>query len=196
MTGSGALPPQTLFNRISREQMNERHQRSWDRSNELHGDTTFVEVLCNAPEAYDWYNDRFYSELFYSGRVERKLVELVRLYLAGEHGCAACNRSDWQAALDAGYTEEQLEGLHDFENAPLEDREKALLTLANVMALTNAAMQVEPALYARLKKHFSDGELVEFGMIMAVLTGMAKFILAFDLLERLRSCPFTATRQT
>lgn len=187
--------PRTPFNRIDRAQMNARHQRSWDRSKQLHGDTTFVEVLCNAPEAYDWYNDSFYADLFYSDRVERKLVELVRLYLAGEHGCAACNRSDWQAALDAGYTEAQLDKLHDYENAPLQDREKALLALANVMALTNAAMQVEPALYSRLKEHFSDGELVEFGMIMAILTGMAKFILAFDLLERLHSCPFTAEQQ-
>ncbi|MAM59178.1 MAG: hypothetical protein CMN25_17845 [Salinicola sp.] len=60
------------------------------------------------------------------------------------------------------------------------------------MALTNAASQVDQILYERLKAHFSDAELVEFGMIMAILTGMAKFILAFDLLERLRICPFTA----
>jgi len=186
------MTPQTVFNRVPREEMNDRHRGSWDRSNELHGDTTFVEVLCNAPDAYDWYNDRFYQELFYSGRVERKLVELVRLYLAGEHGCAACNRSDWQAALDVGYTEEQLSSLHDFKNGPLAEREKALLELAQVMALTNAASQVDQVLYERLKAHFSDAELVEFGMIMAILTGMAKFILAFDLLERLRSCPFTA----
>lgn len=188
------MTPQTPFNRVPRAEMNERHRRSWDRSSELHGDTTFVEVLCNAPEAYDWYNDSFYAELFYSGRVERKLVELIRLYLAGEHGCAACNRSDWQAALDVGYTEEQLSALHSFEDAPLEEREKALLQLASTMALTNPAAQVEPALHDRLKAHFTDGELVEFGMIMAVLTGMAKFILAFDLLERLRSCPFTSAR--
>lgn len=186
------MRPSTPFGRVPRQDMCPRHQVSWDRSMDLHSDTTFVEVLCNSPEAYDWYNDRFYGELFYSGRLERKLVELVRLFLAGEHGCASCNRSDWSAALEAGYTEEQLAGLAAYEEAPLEEREKALLALAEVMALTNAPAMVEPQLYARLRRYFSDAELVEFGLIMAILTGMAKFILAYDLLERLKSCPFTA----
>ncbi|WP_374408080.1 carboxymuconolactone decarboxylase family protein [Pelagerythrobacter sp.] len=186
-----AMSPDTLFERVNREAMSDRHKASWDRSKELHGDTTFVEVLANAPDAYDWYNDAFYRDLFYSGRVDRKLVELVRLYLAGRHGCASCNRSDWAAALAAGYTEEQLDSLHDPENGPFEEREKAILALASVMSLANAADVVEPDLHARLRTSFSTGELVEFGMIMAILTGMAKFILAFDLLERLKSCPFT-----
>lgn len=182
--------PQTPFNRVPREAMNARHQGSWDRSQELHGDTSFVEVMTNAPQVYDWYNDAFYRDLFASGRLDPKLVELVRLHLAGRHGCASCNRSDWAAAIAAGYSEEQLNALSDYENGPFEERERAILALADVMALDNAAAVVTPELYDRFKRSFSDAELVEFGVIMAVLTGMAKFILAFDLLERLRTCPF------
>lgn len=44
---------------------------------------------------------------------------------------------------------------------------------------------------ARLRRHFSDAELVELGVIMAVLCGMAKMIFAYDLVEKEDYCPFT-----
>jgi alkylhydroperoxidase family enzyme len=71
------------------------------------------------------------------------------------------------------------------------EAEKAALALADVMVLTNSKGAVSPALYQRLKRSFSDADLVELGMIMAVLCGMAKFIFAFDLVEKEDYCPFT-----
>jgi len=58
------------------------------------------------------------------------------------------------------------------------------------MALTNARGHITPALYARLRAHFTDGELVELGVILAVLCGMAKMVFAFDLVEKMDSCPY------
>lgn len=182
--------PETVFNRIARNQLDPKLQAIWDTSETLHGDTTFIEVLGNAPQAAHWYMDSFYRDLFYSGRVDRKILELVRLRLANIHGCAFCNRSDRIAAVAAGLSEAEVDAIGDYKNGPFDEAQKAILELADVMALTNAKGAVSRPLYDRLKEHFTDGELVEIGMIMAVLAGMAKFIFAYDLVEKEDYCPF------
>jgi AhpD family alkylhydroperoxidase len=161
----------------------------------LHGDATFTEVLGNAPHMYDWYLQDFYRKVFYSGRLPRRLVELVRLRLANVHGCAFCNRSDRIAALQAGISEAEIAALPSYETGPFSDAEKAALALADVMVLTNPKGMVSRALYARARTHFTDGEMVELGMIMAVLCGMAKFIFAYDLVEKEDTCPFLPAAQ-
>jgi AhpD family alkylhydroperoxidase len=165
-------------------------QASWDDASALHGDTTFIEVFGSAPHAYDWYVQEFYGKLFYGGRIARPVVELVRLRLANIHGCAFCNRADARAALAAGITQAQVDALDDYEQGPFTDAEKAALALADVMALTNPKGFVSRALHERVRQHFSDAEVVELGVIMAVLCGMAKMIFAYDLVEKEDSCPF------
>lgn len=185
------MKPNTPFQRVSRAEMAARHQQSWDRSLALHDDTTFVEVMANSPQAYDWYSEDFYRKLFHSGRIDRKLVELVRFKLANVHGCASCNRGDRIASLEAGLSEAQLDAIADYESGPFDEREKVALAFADVMVLTNPLGTVTPELYERAKRVLTDGELVELGLIMAVLAGVAKFIFAYDLLEKEPFCPFT-----
>jgi alkylhydroperoxidase family enzyme len=186
--------PNTPVNRVPREALAPHQQQSWDRSMSLHGDTTFVEVMANAPEVYDWYTQDFYQKLFYSGRVDKRLVELVRLKFANLHGCASCNRGDRIAAIEAGFTEEQLDAISDYENGPFSEREKAALMLADVLALTNPYGELTPEIYARARQSLTDAEIVELGLIMAVLAGVSKMIFAYDLLERTPTCPFTAKK--
>ena len=50
--------------------------------------------------------------------------------------------------------------------------------------------QLTPALYADLSVHFDDGEIFELGMVAAVLTGIAKMLFVYDLVEREAHCPF------
>ncbi|MBX3695426.1 MAG: carboxymuconolactone decarboxylase family protein [Steroidobacteraceae bacterium] len=182
--------PDTPLARLSREQLPEHMRDAWDQALQLHGDATFVEVFGHAPHVYDWYLEEYYRKLFYSGRIERSVVELVRLRLANVHGCAFCNRSDTLAALAGGVPQAKIDALADYEAGPFTDREKAALALADVMVLTNTRGHITPDLYKRLRAYYSDGELVELGVIMAVLCGMAKMVFAFDLVEKMDSCPY------
>ena len=52
------------------------------------GDATFIQTAANAPEVLHWYYDEFCDKLFYGGRVEIRLKELIRLKLGKIHGCA------------------------------------------------------------------------------------------------------------
>jgi AhpD family alkylhydroperoxidase len=184
------MKPDTPLTRVPRDSLPSHMQASWNDAQALHGDTTFIEVFGNAPHVYDWYLNDFYKKLFYGGRIPRAVVELVRLRLANVHGCAFCNRADTRAALAAGVTQEQVTALGDYEQGPFTDQEKSALALADVMALTNPRGNVSRELYARLRRHFSDTALVELGVIMAVLCGMAKMIFAYDLVEKMDTCPF------
>mgnify|MGYP003530341889 CR=1 FL=1 len=183
------LLPDTPLKRVAREELPQHMQKAWDQSLALHGDTTFIEVFGHAPQAYDWYLQDFYSKFFYSGRIERSVVELVRLRLANIHGCAFCNRGDTLAAREAGVPQAQIDALAEYETGPFSEREKCALALADVMALTNTRGRITTALHGRLAAQFTDGELVELGVIMAMLCGMAKMIFAFDLVEKMPSCP-------
>ena len=49
--------------------------------------------------------------------------------------------------------------------------------------------QLTPALYASLRNHFDDGEIFELGLIAGILTGAAKFLFVFDLVEKEANCP-------
>ncbi len=50
-------------------------------------DARFVEAGANAPELLDWYFNSFYAKVFYGGRVEPRIKELLRLKLSKTHGC-------------------------------------------------------------------------------------------------------------
>ncbi|MCW1383806.1 carboxymuconolactone decarboxylase family protein [Novosphingobium sp. KCTC 2891] len=188
------MKPQTPFTRIGRAALSPAMQASWDRAMDLHGDATFTEVMGNAPDVYAWYSQDFYAKLYASGRLEPSLVEIVRLRFANVHGCAACSRGDRIAAMAAGVSAEQVDAITRWQDGPFSARERGALELADVMVLTNPTGMVTADIYARLKECFSDGELVELGVIMAVLGGMAKFVYAFDLLERMDTCPFTGAK--
>jgi len=184
------MQPDTPLARLTRDELPESMRAAWDAAQKLHGDTTFVEVFGQAPQVFDWYLTEFYQKLFYGGRIERSIVELVRLRLANVHGCAFCNRSDTLAALAAGVPQAQIDALADYESGPFSEKERAALALADVMALTNPRGHITREIYARARAVFTDGELVELGVIMAVLCGMAKMIFAYDLVEKMDSCPF------
>jgi hypothetical protein len=58
------------------------------------------------------------------------------------------------------------------------------------MSLGNSGGVVSPELHDDLVRHFDNEQLLELGVTMAVLTGMAKFLFAFDLVERESYCEF------
>ena len=77
----------------------------------------------------------------------------------------------------------------DIENDAFSDRERAVLRACEQMALTNLHGMISDELYDELRAHFSDGEIFELGMVMAVLCGFAKFLFCFDLADREDTCP-------
>lgn len=181
--------PDTPFRRIPREALPPNMQAAWQRSMEIRGEADFIEAAGNAPELFDWYAD-FYQRVFYGGRVPVRLKELARIKLSTVHGCAYCNRGNRVDALAAGLTEAELGSLDDPDAAVFAPVERAVVRLAERIAIGSASGEVDPALYAELRAHLDDAQIFELGITLAVLTGMARFLFAFDLVSRESWCSF------
>ena len=155
----------------------------------LRGDATFFEVFGNHPDLYQWYTQGFYGDVFRGGLVDRRIKELARLRLSTVHGCRFCNQGNRVDALEAGLTAADIAALDDYENSALTAAEKSALRLADQLVLTNPNGQLTAELYGDLADHFSDAEILELGLVLGILSGMAKFMFAFDLVEKEPNCP-------
>lgn len=181
--------PNPHLKRVSHEDLPPNLRTRWETDMKTRGEAVFVEVVANAPELLDWYIDSFYGQVFAHGRVPNRLKQLARIKLSTMHGCAYCNRGNIKAALAAGVTQAQLDKLHDIDGGPYDGAEQAILRLAEEMAMQNLEGYMSKPLYDDLRRHFDDGQIVELGMVMAVLTGMAKFLFVYDLVSREANCP-------
>ncbi len=183
---------QTLFTRTPRDQLPERFHLAWDTLNRLTAEPTFVEVFAANPEMLDFVMNQFYAGVFFGGRVDQRYKQLARLELSLLHGCRTCNKQNVPGALAAGITQAQVDAMVDFESGPFSDAEKAVIAYAAEVAITNPAGRVTPELYARLRRHFSEADILELGVTMAVISGMAKLSFVLDLVEKEDYCPFAA----
>jgi AhpD family alkylhydroperoxidase len=181
--------PNPLLARVAPDAMSPAIRRDYDASLALRDDATFIQVAANAPELLDWYKESFYAKVFYGGRVDVRTKELVRYRLSMTHGCAYCNKGNGKAAQKAGVTPAQLAHIMDESHAVFDAKDRAVLRLADQIAITNMAGAITPALYADLREHFDDAQIFELGMTAGMLTGMAKFLFVYDLVEREAHCP-------
>ena len=96
--------------------------------------------------------------------------------------------------MAAGFTEEQIHAFDDPENGPFTDAEKAVLALGEQPALTQPKGTLNPVLHQKLAQHFSNAEIQEPGLVGGILARVAKFMLAYDLVEREDTYPFHSAR--
>ena len=184
------MKPEPTLKRIDASEMSEDIASAWEASMALRGDATFFEVFANHPDLYRWYVGSFYGEVFRGGKVAQPYKELLRLKLSTLHGCRFCNQGNRQDAPAAGLTEEQIDAFDDPENGPFTDAERAVLALGEQLALTQPEGTLNPALHRELAKHFSNAEILELGLVGGILAGVAKFMFAYDLVEKEDACPF------
>jgi AhpD family alkylhydroperoxidase len=191
MTDQTPFPsPNPMLARVRRDDLPPRLAEMWDIAMRDRDEAVLFEIAGNAPEIIEWYYDRFYGEMFHQGRVEVRLKQLARYKLSTMHGCAFCNRGNEKAALIAGVTPEQIAALGNVEAAVFDNKERALLKLCEQMTLSNMEGHLSADLHAEMRASgFDDGEIFELGVVMAVLTGMAKMLFVFDLVSREAVCP-------
>jgi len=96
--------------------------------------------------------------------------------------------------MQHGASAEKVEAaLGDYRKSPLlSERERAALELAERMTYTNK--RVTDRFFKRLKRHFSDEELVELAAIVALENFRSKFNPVFAV-ESQGFCPLPAVQQ-
>lgn len=161
-------------------------------SQALRGDATFFEVMANNPDLLRWYIEDFYGQVFKSGRVPAESLEALRLRLSAQHGCKFCNQGNRLSAVEAGLSDGEIDALFSDDFSALRPALVPVAQLADELKLTNAAGNLSETLYRSLSDHYTPAQIIELGLIGGMLTGIAKFLFVFDLVEREDFCPFPA----
>jgi alkylhydroperoxidase family enzyme len=185
--------PEPLLNRVARADMPENLRALWDMGMERTGEADIIEVFANHPAMLDWYFNGFYKQIFYNEnpamKVDVRTKEILRLKLSKQHGCQFCNRANAVDAVAAGISQAQIENMRNATAEHFDEKDLALIELADNFTLQNMNGNLSRDLYDRLRRWYDDAELVEIGFICAVLTGMAKFIFMYDLVTKEEVCP-------
>ena len=127
---------------------------------------------------------RFTATMKQFAALSPRLRELLRLRIAFHNQCRSCMAMRYADAVDAGVTEAlvcSLEKPH--EAADLTDAERVALRYADLMATKH--LDIDDALYARLKEHFSEKEVVELGTWCAICIGFGRLAATWDMTEDL-----------
>lgn len=183
---------ETLFTRTPRDRLPPEIVPAWDMLNRLTGEPTFIEVFAQAPGPLNLVMNEFYMKVFFGGRVEQRYKQFARLRLSVVHGCRTCNKQNIPGALEAGISQPQIDALIDGSRPAgvFTEAEAAVIDYADQMALTNMNGDVSPELFQRLRRHFDEAAILELGVVMAIIGGMAKLSFLLGLVEKEPYCPF------
>jgi AhpD family alkylhydroperoxidase len=117
-------------------------------------------------------------------QLPEKLVELVRLRIAFFNQCRSCMAIRYTDALEDGVTEVlvcSLERPQEAEN--LTPAEKAAIRFGEAFATDH--LRIDEAMYASLREHFSESEIVELGMTCAFFVGFGRLAATLHMVEEL-----------
>jgi AhpD family alkylhydroperoxidase len=129
-----------------------------------------------------------YLELGRALREERllpdRLVELVRLRVAFWNQCRSCMAIRYEEALDDGLTEGLVCSLERPQEAEdLSEAERAAIAFGDLMATNHLAITDET--FDGLREHFSEPEIVELCMNVALFVGFGRLGAALHMVDDL-----------
>lgn len=111
--------------------------------------------------------------------LETKLLELVRMRASQLNGCAYCIDMHSKDARAEGETEQRLYGLSAWREAPYyTDRERAALEWTEAVTLVPRD-QVPDEVYERVRRQFSEEELVNLTFAVIAINSWNRLAIAF-----------------
>jgi len=111
--------------------------------------------------------------------LEHSLLRLVEMRASQINGCAYCLDMHSKDARAAGETEQRLYLLNAWREAPFyTERERAALEWTESMTLVSEN-QVPDEIYAAVRKHFSEEELVSLSLAIVAINGWNRLSIGF-----------------
>ncbi len=111
--------------------------------------------------------------------LETLLLELVKIRASQINGCAYCLDMHTKDARAKGETEQRIYALNAWREAPFfTKRERAALDWTEAVTLV-AETHVPDAVYAHVKEHFSDEELLNLTMAVVAINSWNRFAISF-----------------
>jgi len=141
-----------------------------------------LRIFANAPEAAAAFSAFTQAVLREHRTLPGRLTELVRLRVAFHNQCRSCMAARYQPA------DEVSEGLvcsleRPYEAEDLTGAERAALAYADALATDH--LSIDETTYEGLREHFSEAEIVELGMSLAIFVGFGRLEATWDMVDEL-----------
>ncbi len=124
--------------------------------------------------------------------LEPSLIDLVKTRASQINGCAFCIHMHTRDARARGETEERLYLLDAWRESPLySERERAALAWTEAVTLISET-HVPDAVYAEVRQHFAEDELVKLTLAVAAINTWNRFAISFRSIHPTRPAPIAA----
>ena len=111
--------------------------------------------------------------------LDPNLLDLIRLRASQINGCAYCLDMHSRDLRETGESEQRLYVLDAWREAPFySDRERAALAWTEAVTLV-ADTHVPDEVYATVREHFVERELVDLTLAVAAINGWNRLCVAF-----------------
>ncbi len=147
-------------------------------------DPRVVRIMVRSSAGRAWV--KCWNSVLYEGRLPHKLKEMCRIRISVAHRCGYCSTVRSNVARAEGLTEDLVEDLLH-EGARLSPREKAALEYADLFKSGDEAIDSDDV-YARLRRHFSEEEIVELGMLCAQTVGVGRLVRSLAIVSWDEAC--------
>lgn len=142
-----------------------------------------LRVYAHRPELAVAYA-RFMGVVRSEGLIGTRLRELVRIRVAFHNQCRSCMAIRYSDAAEAGVDEGLVcQLVAPEESDDLTASERAALAFADLLATDH--LRIDETTFAALREHFSEPEIVELGMHIAVYVGFGRLSSAWDMVDDL-----------
>jgi alkylhydroperoxidase family enzyme len=130
-------------------------------------------VRAHVPDVF-WAFADSWKAIFHSGVCDHAIKELCRVYISRTVKCEFCGNQRSIQGAELGLQEMQYDELLNFESSDkYDERQKAALAYAQAIAWGEEDLD---GMWARLRAHFSEPELVELGNAIALTYGQQSWI--------------------
>lgn len=120
------------------------------------------------------------EKFIHKSSLDSKLLELVKMRASQMNGCAYCLDMHSKDARQIGETEQRLYLLNAWRESPFySDKEKAALEWTEALTYIHQHTATDE-LYAQVKTHFSDEEMMALTMAIVAINGWNRIAIGFS----------------
>lgn len=130
-------------------------------------------IRAHVPAAF-WSFANTWDAVFRNGVMDHSIKELCRVYVSRSVKCEYCGNQRSVTSAKQGLVEADYKDLLDFEKSTrYDERQKAALAYAEAITWD---LEADDALWARLKRHFTEPQIVELGYFVAITMGQQRWL--------------------
>jgi alkylhydroperoxidase family enzyme len=144
-------------------------------------DPRVVRIMTRSTAGIAWV--KCWNSVLYEGLLPHRLKEMCRIRISVAHRCGYCSTVRSKVAhLDEAAVADLLGA-----RSRLAPREKAALEYADLFKAGDAPIDSD-AVYDNLRRHFTEEEIVELGMLCAQTVGVGRFVRSLNILSWEEAC--------